>query len=163
MSKEKRAPDTRTLPRQTSLLDAIAVAEALRARDETPAGANSDLEMRVGRSLAAYFRQPGAKGRYDVAGRISEDLQRSVSKDMLDKFTSEAAPHHIPVDVVTSFAKVTGWRQPLDLLAEAAGLFCLPGPEALRAEIQRFDEAERRARAEKRRRLVFLKNMEGTR
>lgn len=158
MSKGKPRMDN---PRQLSLLEAIAVAEALRARDRAPAGENAGLEARVGRSLAAYFRQPGALGRFEVAGKISEDLQRTVSKDMLDKFTSEAAPHHLPVDVVTSFAKVTGWRQPLELLAEAAGLFCLPGPEALRAEIQKFDEAERRARAEKRRRLAYLHEMEG--
>ena len=34
------------------------------------------------------------------------------------------------------------------------------GPEALRAEIQKYDEQERKARAEKRKRLKYLEYME---
>lgn len=49
----------------------------------------------------------------------------------------------------------------LDFLRRAAGLFTMPGPEALRAEIQRYAEEERRARAEKRKREMFLQEMEG--
>jgi len=40
-----------------------------------------------------------------------------------------------------------------------AFLFCL-GPEALRAEIQRIEEEINRKQTEKRKRLVFLKEME---
>jgi hypothetical protein len=49
---------------------------------------------------------------------------------------------------------------PLRILGQPIGAFVLPGPDALRAEIQRIDEEIIRKQAEKRRRLVFLKEME---
>ena len=55
---------------------------------------------------------------------------------------------------------MTGSREPLSLLAEKAGLFALPGPEALRAEIQKLDEEAKKLSAEKRKRVLFLQEME---
>jgi hypothetical protein len=40
-------------------------------------------------------------------------------------------------------------------LNEPAGIFGLPGPDAMRAEIQKYAGQERRARAEKRKREAF--------
>jgi len=40
------------------------------------------------------------------------------------------------------------------------GRFSMPGPDALRSEIQKWAEQERKARAEKRKRELFLKEME---
>ncbi len=49
----------------------------------------------------------------------------------------------------------------MQVLNEIAGLFALPGADALRAEIQRLDEEERRIKAEKRKRSLFLNEIEG--
>jgi hypothetical protein len=46
------------------------------------------------------------------------------------------------------------------MLGKLVGVFVLPGPEALRAEIHRIEEEINRKQTEKRKRLVFLKEME---
>jgi hypothetical protein len=51
-------------------------------------------------------------------------------------------------------------NEPLMVMGRAAGVFVLPGPEALRAEIQRLDEEINRVKSRKRQRLLFLKEME---
>jgi hypothetical protein len=47
------------------------------------------------------------------------------------------------------------------MMGRLVGVFILPGPEALRAEIQRIEEDINKKQTEKRKRLVFLKEMEG--
>lgn len=155
MSRNHTQSDTR----QLSLLDAIAAAEALRHRPAAPSELG-DLEEKVRRSLAeGIHRSP--LSRWQLAGEVSSLLGREISKHMVDKYTSAEAPHHCPPDVLAAICRVLGWREPLCLLSEAAGLFCLPGPEALRAEIRRLEEAERKARSEKKKREAFLAQMEG--
>lgn len=146
-------------PRQLSLLDAIAAAEALRRR--APAqGELAGLEARVQQSLSAGFtRSP--LSRWQVAGEVSNLLGRDVSKHMLDKYTGYEAPHHCPPDVLAALCRVLRHTEPLCLLAEAAGMFCLPGPEALRAEIQHLREEEKKVRGEKKKRETFLAQIEG--
>ena len=155
MSKPKPPADTR----QLSLLDAIRAAEALRER--TPRAAElGELESAVGRSVAEGMRR-SPHSRWQLAGQVSHLLGRDISKHMLDKYTSPEAPHHCPPDVLAALCRVLAWREPLHLLAEAAGLFCLPGPDALRAEIQHLEEEAQRLKSEKHKRRLFLKEMEG--
>jgi len=45
-------------------------------------------------------------------------------------------------------------------MGETAGVFVMPGPEALRSEIQKLDEEIARAKASKRKRMMFLREME---
>jgi len=141
------------------LWDAVRAAEALRQRSPQPAELGT-LEAAVGRSLAEGLRQ-SPHSRWQLAGQVSHLLGREVSKHMLDKYTSQEAPHHCPPDVLAALCRVLQWREPLHLLAEAAGLFCLPGPDALRAEIERLEEETRRLKNEKHKRRLFLKEMEG--
>ena len=53
---------------------------------------------------------------------------------------------------------VVGWSTGL---TEYGDMFAMPGPEALKTEIQKFTEQESKARAEKRKRMRFLEEMEG--
>lgn len=46
-------------------------------------------------------------------------------------------------------------------MGKPVGVFVLPGPEALRAEIQKLEEEIRRTAQEKKKRLMFLREMEG--
>jgi hypothetical protein len=59
-----------------------------------------------------------------------------------------------------AFCRATGDNRPLRLLAEMAGLFALPGPDALRSEIRRLEEDAKQINAERRKRELFLKEME---
>ena len=105
--------------------------------------------------------------RHQIAGEMSHLLDESITKEQIDSWTRESdelngrTPRHIPAEYLPAFCKVTGDNEPLMIMGRAAGVFVLPGPEALRAEIQRLDEEINRARSRKRQRLLFLREMEG--
>lgn len=99
--------------------------------------------------------------RWEIAGQMSHLLGVEITKYMIDAWTAESKNgHRMPGEYVPAFCKVTGSLEPLHVLAEAAGLFALPGPDALRSEIQRLDEDAKRIRQKKQKRMLFLKEME---
>jgi hypothetical protein len=99
--------------------------------------------------------------RHQIAGEMSHLLGYEVSKTTIDTWTAESKDQHrIPAEYLPAFCKATGDLDPIRILAECGGMFAMPGPEALRAEIQKYDEQERKARAEKRKRLKYLEDME---
>lgn len=101
--------------------------------------------------------------RYQVAARMSELVGQEITKSMLDNWTAEAhEKHRFPAQFLPAFVIATGGqRRAFEVLSRKAGLFALPGPEALRAEIQRLDEEEKRIKVEKQKRKIFLKEIEG--
>lgn len=102
--------------------------------------------------------------RYQVAARMSELLGQDITKTMLDSWTAESKEQHRFLAVfLPAFCEAVGSTEPLRMLGQQIGAFVLPGPEALRSEIQRIEEEIMRKQADKRRRLVFLKEMEGAR
>jgi len=106
----------------------------------------------------------GPLGRYQIAVRMSELTDTDITKTMLDSWTAESkVQNRFPAVFLPAFCEAAGSTEPLRMLGQLIGVFVLPGPEALRAEIQRIDEEITRKQAEKRRRLVFLKEMEGAR
>ena len=100
--------------------------------------------------------------RWEIVGKMSHLLGREVTKAQLDSWTAESkeASHRPPADAVSALCIVTNCKEPLLVLCEPVGLFIVPGPDALRAEIQRLDEEAKRIAAKKRTRQVFLKEME---
>jgi hypothetical protein len=46
------------------------------------------------------------------------------------------------------------------IIAEAAGAFAMPGPDAIRSEIQKLREQSRKINAELRKRELFVSQME---
>jgi hypothetical protein len=100
--------------------------------------------------------------RWQVAARMSELVGYEISKAMLDSWTAESKEgHRFPAIFLPAFCEVTGCSEPLKIMGKPVGVFVLPGPDALRAEIQRSEEEINRKQAEKRKRLMFLKEMEG--
>lgn len=67
----------------------------------------------------------------------------------------------MPGRLYAAFCVATGDIELIRIQAEAAGVFTLPGPDALRAEIQKLDEETKKLQAEKRKRQVFLQELEG--
>ena len=54
-----------------------------------------------------------------------------------------------------------GQKRALETLVRHSGLFALPGPDALRAEIQRIEEEIEAKKEEKQKRMSLLKEIEG--
>ncbi|HHL33134.1 MAG TPA: hypothetical protein ENJ30_02075 [Desulfobulbaceae bacterium] len=155
MSKRKKRVDRR----QVSLFDLLkrcAAGETDKARE-----GELNIADRLRGALVNAIKQCPLS-RHQIAGEMSHLLGHEVSKTTIDSWTAESKERNrIPAEYLPAFCRVTGDREPIRLLAECGDMFAMPGPEALRAEIQKFDEQERKARAEKRKRMRFLEDMSG--
>lgn len=98
-----------------------------------------------------------------IADEMSELLGTEITPSRIYNWTAESHPHRMPGEYYAAFCVATGDIELIRIQAEAAGVYTLPGPDALRAEIQKLDEETRRLQAEKRKRQVFLQELEGRR
>lgn len=99
--------------------------------------------------------------RYGVAARMSELTGQEISKAMLDAWTAESKENHrFPAIFLPAFCSATGQSGAMQLVGRASGSFLLPGSDALRAEIRRIDEEIGEKQQEKKKRLMFLKEVE---
>jgi hypothetical protein len=103
---------------------------------------------------------------HQIAGEMSYLLGQTITKEMIYSWTRESDEingrpgRHIPAEYLPAFCKATGSNEPLVILGRMTGLFVLPGPEALRAEIQKIDEQIKTAQSKKKKRLMFLREIE---
>ena len=155
MSKRRNKIDTR----QLNLFEFLKTMNIARCRQGV---AESTLNIRETLRLALNDAISNCQlSRHQIAGEMSHLLGKEISKSSIDAWTAESKENNrIPAEYIPAFCRATGSRRPLEIINEAAGIFALPGPDALRSEIQRFAEAERKARAEKRKRELFLEEME---
>lgn len=104
--------------------------------------------------------------RYRIAGEMSHLLGETITKEMIDSWTRETneeggrSRRHIPGEYLPAFCKATGCNEPMRELCQPLEIYILPGPEALRAEIQKIDERLAELKAEKKERRLFLKRIE---
>ncbi|MBN4045994.1 hypothetical protein JYT94_00795 [bacterium AH-315-P11] len=155
MSKRKKKIDKR----QMSLFDVL---KRVAVSEQEPAEEGElNIANKLRLALITAIRQCPLK-RFQIAGEMSHLLGHEVSKTTIDSWTAESKElNRIPAEYLPAFCRVTGDREPIRLVAEHGDMFAMPGPEALRAEIQKFTEQESKARAEKRKRMRFLEEMEG--
>jgi len=105
--------------------------------------------------------------RHQIAGEMSHLLQETVTKEQIDSWTRESdemngrSSRHIPAEYLPAFCQVTGSRAPIEVMGRLCGAFVLPGPDALRAEIQKIEENIKAAHDQKRQRLALLKAIGG--
>ena len=139
-----------------SLLDVLACAQNAPDPEHVTEGA-ANIRERLRLAIAKAIKQCSLS-RWEIAGKMSHMLGIEVSKFQIDSWTAESKEgHRVPAEYLPAFCMVTGDHGPLRMMAETAGLFALPGPDALRAEIQKLDEESKRIGREKRKRELFLK------
>lgn len=144
---------------QMSLFDLLTKAQQEPESELSREGV-ANVQDRLRLALCAAIKQ-SPLSRWEIAGQMSHLLGHEISKYSLDAWTAESKDgHRLPAEYLPAFCQVTGDRTPITILAEVGGMFAMPGPQALRAEIQKYDEQERKARAEKRKRMRFLEEME---
>lgn len=155
MSKRQPKVDSQ----QLSLLDLIRQAQEQREAPSSQGSLNIEGQLRQALSDAVKSCPLSI---HQIAGEMSHLLNEIITADMIYSWTAESkSKHQIWGTRLAAFCKVTGKRRPLEIVNEAAGMFCMPGPEALRAEIQRLREEEHKAAKERRRRELFLREIEG--
>lgn len=151
---------------QTTLFEWIKKAEELsRQNIGIPQGSlDIDTELRVAltEDIKHAKDQSGRElSRYEVAARMSELTGIEITKTMLDNYTAKTHENHrFPCQFLPAFIRATGQRRAFECLSRHSGLFALPGPEALRAEIQKLDEEGKRIKEEKAKRRLYLKEIE---
>ena len=151
MAKKHKKIDTR----QRSLFECI---NTLRSRDDDEGAL--DISDVLRRSLNKTIKQFDGS-RFEIAGTMSHLVGVEITKTMIDSWTAESKTvNRIPAEYIPAFCEATNNHLPLTIINEAAGNFSLPGPDAIRSEIQRFAEQEKKARAEKRKRQLLLKEIE---
>ena len=143
---------------QASLFDIIQNFQTVN-NGTRPAGSfDIDHQFRVAISMAL---KNCPLSRWQVAARMSELTGQEITKAMLDSWTAESKEgHRFPAIYLPVFCEAVGCSEPLMILGKLVGVFVLPGPEALRAEIQRIEEDINRKQNEKRKRMLFLREME---
>lgn len=102
------------------------------------------------------------KSRETLADEMAHLAGVDISVNMINGWVAESHPHRLPAEFLPALCHATGCTEPLRILADVAGLYALQAPDALRAEIQQYDEEEARARAEKRKRKTLLAAIEGS-
>ncbi|WP_448874415.1 hypothetical protein [Desulfobulbus propionicus] len=143
-------------PDQRSLFDLLVEEREQRTVSKTG-------RMNVAAPLQAAIREAirqAPKSRETIADEMTELAGVTVTVHQVNNWTAESHPHRIPAELLPAFCQVTGSIEALRLLAETAGVFTLPGPDALRAEIHKLDEETKKLAREKRKRELFLKEME---
>ncbi|HBE45711.1 MAG TPA: hypothetical protein DDW17_09815 [Deltaproteobacteria bacterium] len=99
--------------------------------------------------------------RAQIAARMTDYLGEEITLSTLNNWTATSHPHNMPANYLPAFVKATGGqRRAIEVLSRHSGLFMLPGPEALRAEIQQINEELQRLKIERQKRLLFLKEIE---
>ena len=100
------------------------------------------------------------KSRETIADEMTHLSGRTITVSMINNWAAESHPHDLPAELEHIFCHVCGCDAPIRLKNDKYGLFTLPGPDALRAEIQKLDEEEKRVAAEKRKHKLLLQSLE---
>lgn len=99
--------------------------------------------------------------RHQIAGEMSHLSGEAITKEQIDSWTAESkVDRHIPAEYLPAFCQTVGCNEPLVILCKLLNLFIVPSMEVLRAEIQKLDEEHRMIKAKKKKRLMFLREME---
>ena len=135
-----------------------------------PAEPSTQGKFRIINDLKAAMRQAiknSPLSVHQIAGEMSHLLNEGITADVIYSWTRESDEmngrpgRHIPAEYLPAFCEAVRDTEPLMIMGRVAGVFVLPGPEALRAEIQKLDEEINRAKTRKRKRMMFLREMEG--
>lgn len=151
---------------QISIFDLIQKAEQdLRQSTPHPAGCmnfHSELCAAMSEDIQHATDDQGRElTRYDIVARMSNLLNREIMKHTLDGWTAPSHDNRVPDAIeLSAFVRATGQRRAIECMARHAGIFALPGPEALRAEIRKMEEDIKRKKSEIRKRETLLKEVE---
>ncbi len=154
MAKSKKQFD-----RQLSFFDALKTFQE--APLPKPAG-SFDIDRQFREAISAALKACPLSV-YHVAARMSELVGQEITASMIYSWQADSKENHrFPAIFLPAFCEAVGSIVPLDVLGRLLGVFVLPGTDALRAEIRRLEEEIGRKQSERKRRLLFLRELEGS-
>lgn len=146
---------------QTSIFDVLLqhAENSPEGTKKSPPDGSLDVDRQFREAISSALKD-SKLSRYGVAARMSELTGAEITKSMLDSWTAESKENHrFPAIYLPAFCEAVGSAEPLAMLARLVGVFVLPSPDALRAEIQRLEEEITTKQREKKKRMLFLKEM----
>jgi len=146
-------------PGQLNLFDLLKQ-EQLQRQESTPG------RLCIAAKLHAAVKQAvkqAPMSRETLADTMTELAGRRVTLSMIDNWLAESHPHDIPAKLIPALCIASGCNAPLQVQNDAVGVFTLPGADALRAEIHKLDEEVHVLKEAKRKRQLFLHELEGKR
>lgn len=143
-----------------SLIDLI---NRLKDTKRTTFTGSMDIEQRFQFAVHRAIKQSHLS-RWEIAGKMSDLLNLEITKTMLDSWTAESKSlHRFPAIFLPAFCDVVEDFTPIKILAEAAGVFVLPGVGVLQAELaKRIQRRDHQAREIKKIKMLINQMEEGS-
>lgn len=146
-------------PNQMSLLELLQ--QVHEERSATQPGKHN-ISARFNASAREALRK-APKSRETIADEMTAMLGETITVTMINNWTAESHPHRMPAEVIHVFCIATGTSEPISILAEAAGVFTVNGPDALRADIRKEEEALKVQQRQIRKKVALLEALEAKR
>lgn len=149
-------------------LSQLSIFDLLTQEDHTsyPAAGSLDIQAEFCAAVSEDFRHAADEhgrelSRAEVAARMSDLAGAEITESTTYNWTARSHDRHrMPAEYLPAFVVATGGqRRAAEVMLRRAGLFVLPGPEALRAEIRKIEETIKHQQTEKRKREVLLKEV----
>ena len=157
MSKARKRTDIN--PNQPSLFDLVRQNRDDRKRREPQNGTlNVTLQFQeiIDKSIGQC-----PLSRDLIAGKMTELSGMTVTRFMLDSWTSSAKhKHRFPAELIPSFCIAAGNHDAVSFLARKSGIFTLPDKDVLMAEMGRKIEIREEVNREIKRIKLYLQEME---
>lgn len=103
---------------------------------------------------------------FQIAAKMTEYLNRgnpddpTITHNMIYSWTAVSKQEYEPhPSWLPAFCYAVGSNEPIEFLVRKIGQFLMPGPDALRSEIQKIEEQMEKLKEEKDRRLLFLEQV----
>ena len=126
---------------QMSIFDHVRECEAQRYMGPQPGSFNIANQLRG--EISEGLRRSGTS-RFEVAARMSELCGVEISKSQLDSWTAESKEYHrFPAEYLAAFCHVTGYVEPLRVMAQMVRCYLLESKDALMAELGKIDQTKR--------------------
>lgn len=157
MTKAKQNLVTDT--RQLSLFDLL-----LQERDQR--GANHTGRLNISSRIDTAIRiaiRNAPKSRETIAEEMTGLSGEPVTCTMINNWTADSHPHEMPGRLYPAFCVATGDNELLRIQAEAAGLFTLKSPDALRADVMKDIEHKRELDKKIKAKEALIKALDGER
>lgn len=156
MTKPKKFLVTKPHKDQLSLFDLL---QQEQEQHEQARPARLNILAQIDAAIKNAIRK-APKSREIIADEMSELTGERVTIGMINNWTAASHVHEMPGRFYAAFCVATSDIEVIRIQAEAAGVYTLPGPDALRAEIQKLDEETKKLQVQKRKRLAFLQELE---
>ena len=143
--------------RQLSLFDLLKQEQEQRG---TSRPGRLNVSARIDAAILTAIRN-APKSRQIIAEEMTELLGLEITDDKLYNWTAGSHPHRMPGEYYAAFCVATGDHELLRIQAEAAGLYTLKSPDALRADVMKDIEHKRELDKKIKAKEALIKALEG--